>query len=79
MKVISVKLPDPLFHDLAQVAKTSASSQSECIRSALAAYLQRDAPLSTSSCADRAQRWTGIMQGPAYLLTNPKHLDGFGE
>ena len=79
MKAISVKLPDPLFHDLTQRAKNSASSQSETIRSALAAYLQRDAQPSTASCADRAQRWTGIMQGPADLSTNPKHLAGFGE
>ena len=78
-RAISIKLPEPLFHDLAQRAKTSASSQSEIIRSALAAYLQRDAQPSTASCADRAQRWTGIMQGPADLSTNPKHLDGFGE
>ena len=79
MKAISIKLPDPLFHDLAQRAKTSASTQSEIIRSALAAYLQRDAQPSTASCADRAQRWTGMMQGPTDLSTNPKHLDGFGE
>ena len=78
-RAISIKLPEPLFHDLAQRAKTSALSQSEIIRSALAAYLQRDALPSTASCADRAQRWTGIMQGPADLSTNPKHLDGFGE
>ena len=78
MKAISIKLPDPLFHDLAQRAKTSASTQSEIIRSALVAYLQRDAQTITASCADRAQRWTGIMQGPADLSTNPGHLDGFG-
>ena len=78
MKAISIKLPDPLFHDLAQRAKTSASSQSEIIRTALAAYLKRDAHPSSASCADRAQRWTGIMQGPKDLSTNPKHLDGFG-
>ena len=79
MKAISIKLPDPLFHDLAQRAKSSASSQSEIIRSALAAYLQSDAQPSTASCADRAKRWTGIMQGPADLSTNSAHLDGFGE
>ena len=78
-RAISIKLPEPLFHDLAQRAKTNALSQSEIIRSALAAYLQRDALRSTASCADRAQRWTGIMQGPADLSTNPKHLDGFGK
>ena len=83
MKAISIKLPDPLFHDLVQRAKTSAASQSDIIRTALAAYLQRDAEGSahaaSASCADRAQRWTGIMQGPADLSTHPKYLDGFGE
>ena len=83
MKAISLKIPDPLFHDLAQRAKTSASSQSEIIRTALAAYLQRDAdgsaPSPSASCADRAQRWTGIMKGAVDLSTNPKHLDGFGQ
>lgn len=79
MKAISLKLPDPLFHDLAQRAKTSASSQSEIIRTALAAYLQSDAQAQTASCADRAKRWTGLVQGPADLSTNPEHLRGFGQ
>jgi Arc/MetJ-type ribon-helix-helix transcriptional regulator len=79
MKAISIKLPDPLFQDLALRAKTSASSQSEIIRAALTAYLQRDAALSSGSCADRARRWTGMLDGPADLATNPAHLRGFGE
>ena len=79
MKAISIKLPDPLFHDLAQRAKTSASSQSEIIRVALAAYLHSDARAPAASCAERASRWTGMVQGPADLSTNPDHLRGFGE
>jgi predicted transcriptional regulator len=79
MKAVSIKLPEPLFHYLAQRAKTSASTQSEVIRAALSAYLHGDAQPSTASCADRAQRWAGMMQGPADLSTNPKHLDGFGQ
>jgi Arc/MetJ-type ribon-helix-helix transcriptional regulator len=79
MKAISIKLPDPLFHDLAQRAKSSASSQSEIIRTALAAYLCSDAQPSTASCAERASRWIGMMQGPADLSTNAKHLKGFGQ
>jgi Arc/MetJ-type ribon-helix-helix transcriptional regulator len=79
MKAISIKLPDPLFHDLAQRAKSSESSQSEVIRIALAAYLQSDIQPSTASCADRANRWISIMQGPSDLSTNAKHLKGFGD
>ena len=74
MKAISLKLPDPLFHDLAQRAKTSGSSQSEIVRMALAAYLKSDAKAQTPSCADRAKRLTGLAQGPAELSTNPDHL-----
>jgi Arc/MetJ-type ribon-helix-helix transcriptional regulator len=79
MKAISVKLADPLFHDLAQRAKSSASSQSEIIRIALAAYLYSDAQPSTALRADRASRWIGMTQGSADLSTNAKHLKGFGE
>lgn len=79
MKAISLKLPDPLFHDLAQRAKTSASSQSEIIRMALAAYLKSDPQAQTASCADRANRWIGLVKGPTDLSTNPEHLRGFGQ
>ncbi len=78
MKAISIKLPDPLFHDLAQRAKNSASSQSEVIRSALAAYLKSDSPANAASCADRASRWAGMAKGASDLSTNPEHMQGFG-
>jgi Ribbon-helix-helix protein, copG family len=79
MKTISIKLPDPVFHDLVQRAKANSATQSEIIRSALAAYLHSDTQPSTASCADRASRWIGMMQGPADLSTNAKHLKGFSE
>ena len=79
MKAISIKLPEPLFHDLAQRAKSSASSQSEVIRSALAAYLKSDGQAATASCAERAGRWVGMAQGPADLSTNAEHMQGFGK
>jgi predicted transcriptional regulator len=79
MRALSIKLPDPLFYDLTQRAKTAATSQSEIIRLALAAYLASDPAASTDSCAGRASRWIGMGQGPADLSTNPAHLQGFGE
>ena len=79
MKALSIKLPDPLFHDLAQRAASSATSQSEIVRSALTAYLHADAQPQTASCAQRASRWVGMMQGPEDLATNPEHLSGFGQ
>lgn len=79
MKAISIKLPDPLFHDLVQRAQSSASSQSEIVRTALAAYLQGDVTAQNASCADRAARWIGMVEGAADLSTNPEHLRGFGQ
>lgn len=79
MIAISIKLPEPMFHDLSQRAKTTASSQSEVIRNALAAYLSKDNRASTASCADRASRWAGMATGPVDLSTNPDHMKGFGE
>ena len=78
MKAISIKLPEPLFHDMAQRAKSSASSQSEVIRNALAAYLKSDSQASTASCAERASRWAGMAQSATDLSTNPEHMQGFG-
>lgn len=79
MKAISIKLPDPLFVDLAQRAKTSASSQSDIVRTALEAYLKSDAKPAAASCAERASRWIGMVDGPQDLATNPDHLRGFGQ
>lgn len=79
MKAISIKIPDPLFHDLTQRAAASALSQSEIIRSALALYLQKGASSKAASCAQRASRWIGIVDGPTDLSTNAEHLAGFGQ
>lgn len=79
MKALSIKLPDPLFHDLAQRAKARAQSQSDIVRAALTAYLQADALQSRASCAERASRWIGTVDGPPDLATNPDHLQGFGQ
>ncbi len=79
MKALSIKIPDPLFHDLVDRARRSATSQSEIMRAALAAYLGAGAQSQPASCAQRASRWVGIMKGPKDLSTNPKHLDGFGK
>ena len=80
MKALSLKLSDPLFHDLAERARSSATSQSDIMRAALTAYLRGDAAEpQTASCAERASRWIGMVSGPADLATNPEHLAGFGQ
>ena len=79
MNAFFLRLPDSLFHDLAERARSSGTSQSEIMRAALTAYLRGDAAEPrTGSCAERASRWIG-MSGPADLATNPEHLSGFGQ
>jgi hypothetical protein len=41
--------------------------------------LQADTQQSSASCAERASRWIGMVDGPADLATNPDHLQGFGQ
>ena len=79
MKALSVKIPDPLFHDLTQRAKASAVSQSDIVRSALLRYLHDAADAPPTSCAQRASRWIGMGEGPPDLATNPDHLRGVGQ
>lgn len=79
MKTISIKLPEPLLEDLARRARSGAASQSEIVRKALAAYLQSEPAPQPASCAERAARWAGMVEGPADLSTDPRHLRGFGK
>lgn len=78
MKAISIKLPSPMFEDLARRAQQLSASQSDIVRTALAAYLdQEQAP--SHSAAQMASRWVGIGEGAKDLASNPKHLKGFGQ
>ena len=79
MKAISIKIPDPLFHDLTVQAKANAISQSEVIRSALSMYLHQSQASEAVSCAQQASRWIGSVDGPSDLSTNAGHLAGFGQ
>ena len=78
MKSLYIKLPDPMFHHLSQRAQTSGASHNDIVHAALAAYLLGTTPAPPLSCADRAQRWTGMMEGAADLSTDAQHLSNFG-
>ena len=63
MKAFSLKLPDPLFHDLAKRARSSATSQSDIMRAALTAYLRGDAAEPQTDFVCRACQpldWHGV-------------------
>jgi hypothetical protein len=73
MKAISIKLPDPLFHDLAQRARSSASSQSEIIRAfSGAAEQKRQASRVGAAATSRNCASHDYLRGSAgggYILT----------
>jgi metal-responsive CopG/Arc/MetJ family transcriptional regulator len=78
MKAISIKLPTPMFEDLARRAQQLSASQSDIVRTALAAYFDQD-QTQANSAAQMASRWVGIGEGAKDLASNPKHLKGFGQ
>ena len=76
MKTVTVKLPEGLAAWLSRRARELGRSQSDLIREAL----QRvSAGASGASCHDVFADVCGVIDGPADLSTNPKHLAGFGE
>jgi hypothetical protein len=79
MQAISLRLPDPMFFELVSRAKTSAVSQTEIIRAALANYFQVVAPVKPQSMAEKAAKWAGKFEAPPDLSTNPKYMEDFGK
>lgn len=79
MKALSIKLPDPIYHDLMQAAERAGTTQSHMVREAIADYLVRSPEVSTASCAQRAAKWMGMAQGPSDLASNATHMADFGQ
>jgi len=75
MKIISVKLPEPLDARIDKAASRRGVAKSVVIREALEAI---DAD-STASFADLASAACGVVSGPRDLSTNAKHLEGYGQ
>lgn len=77
MKMISVKLPDPMADWLTRRAKESKRSRSALVRDAL--ERERSGKSEPKSCHDLLQDVCGSFDGPPDLSTNPDHLEGFGQ
>ena len=78
MNTISLKMPDPLAAELAEMAQRRGVSKSALIREALEAYLQTDGVESSGSALSQVGDLRGILSGPEDLSANKDYLRKFG-
>jgi len=76
MKMISLKLPQPLANWLARRSKELGRSQSDIVRQALEEQRQGKG---RPSCHDLMNDLCGSFSGPKDLSVNPRYLDDFGK
>jgi len=75
MRVVSIKLPEGLDHELTEIARRRNTSRSAILREALEAFARGSKRSVTAAAGDLV----GSVRGPRDLSTNPKHLTGYGE
>lgn len=79
MKVLSLKLPDELDARICALATQRRSNKSEVVRSALDAYLAKEAAPQAGSALDLAGDLVGSLEGPDDLSHHDEHMRGYGE
>ena len=79
MKTLSVKLPDDIDAKISAVARQQRSNKSEVVRSALDAYLAKEATPRKGSALELAGDLVGSVEGPLDLSHHEKHMRGYGE
>jgi hypothetical protein len=78
MKILSLKLPDDLAHELTAQARSRGTSKSEILREALAHFLAKAPQPDKGSFLDLAGDLVGRLEGPGDLSYNKKYLDDYG-
>lgn len=78
MKVITLKLPEPVDRELQALAERRRTSKSTLIREALDGYLARAILTENGSFLDQARDLAGCVEGPEDLSTSERHLEGCG-
>jgi len=74
MATVSLKLPDPLHHELEREAAARGISKSAVIRDSLERTL-RNKDGKTVSCLDLMRDLVGIFDGPPDASTNKNYLE----
>jgi len=78
MSTITLKLPDGLATRLRSAVKRRGKSQSELVREALEAHLEREGETVVGSCLDLALDLAGRLDGASDLSSDRRHLRGYG-
>ena len=77
MKTLSLKVPEKLEKKLARLAQSRGVTKSEVMRQLLERADEADTGPRRSP-RHLAPDICGSVAGPGHLLSNPKHMDGFG-
>lgn len=80
MNTLTIKLPEALERQIAQVARRRRITKSELVRRAAEQYVARDAESGAfRSAADLAGNLAGsIKNTPSDLASDPRHLEDYG-
>ena len=79
MKILSIKLPEPLHVKLISAARERGESKSALVREAIEALIEGNNDTPQGSCLELAKDLAGVVKGPADLSFNKKHMRGYGQ
>jgi hypothetical protein len=75
MRAPTIKLPEPLDDKLTAIAKRRHMTRAKALREALDVF---DGQTAKPPVAALAADLIGSLEGPGDLLSNPKHMAGYG-
>jgi len=75
MRLISIKLPEPLDRVLTELARRRRITRSSVLREALMAYSEQPSKSFAAAAVDLA----GSLSGPKDLSCSPRHMSGYGK
>ena len=78
MRTITLKLPDGLAARVSATVRRRGVSTSALVREALEDRLGSEKRDRAGSCLDLAGDLAGVLEGPADLSSNGRHLKGYG-
>jgi hypothetical protein len=78
MRTITLKLPDGLAARVSATVRRRGVSTSALVREALEERLGGGKRDRAGSCLDLAGDLAGVLEGPADLSSNARHLKGYG-
>ena len=79
MKILSVKISEPLHSKLSATARARGESRSTLVREAIEAFIENNASQPSGSCLELAKDLVGAVKGASDLSFNKKHMRDYGQ